>query len=98
MLFILRRNTFGEIENAACGETKNVTFCMQCFHLRRRTVNVFFVTCDICKLKETSSAALMSVVNKDRILATLHRTVARGLPFLAVIVTLFGITQNGGAI
>jgi hypothetical protein len=62
-------------------------------------VNVFLVTCDICKLKETNSATLMSVANKDRILAALRRTiVARGLPFLAVIVKLFGITQNGGTI
>jgi hypothetical protein len=59
---------------------------------------VFLVTCDICKLKETSSVTLMSVVNKDRILAALHITIARGLPFLAVIVKLFGIMQNGGTV
>jgi hypothetical protein len=98
MLFIARRNSFGEIENAACGEAENVTFCIQRFLLRRRAVNVFLVTCDICKLKETSSAPLISMVNKDLLLTTLHRTIARGLPVLAVIVTLFAITQNGGTI
>lgn len=85
MLFIARRNSFW----------RNWKRCLwwnwECYILHA----AFSVTpmynerflcymCHICKLKETSSAPLSTrIVNKDLILTALHRTIARGLPFLA---------------
>jgi hypothetical protein len=59
--------------SASCVTCDMSASCVTC------DISASCVTCDICKLKETSSAPLLRIV----IRTGLHRTIVRGLPFLA---------------